>query len=122
MLLLFTTSAQTHIFPEIRIDAIRFLDLYLDLIPEIVVGGWRDGKGGHGKRVLGGYLGVLNAGTKFGDDGGVFSLVYRVTLQLELRSPDDCFRYRSSSGYIDRKRRSLDCSKYSSFPSIRGSS
>ena len=70
LLLLFTTSAQTHIFPEIRIDAIRFLDLFLDLIPEVVVSGWKDGKGGHGRRVLEGYLGILNAGTTFGEGAG----------------------------------------------------
>ncbi|KAI0315863.1 hypothetical protein OF83DRAFT_1061342 [Amylostereum chailletii] len=69
MLLLFTTSAQTHIFPEIEIDAVRFLDLFLDIVPAVVVEGWRDGKGGHGRRVLEGYLSILSAGTKFGEDG-----------------------------------------------------
>ena len=69
-LLLFTTSAQTHIFPEIEIDAVRFLDLFLDLFPDIVVDGWKDGKGGHGRRILEGYLSILSAGTKFGEDGG----------------------------------------------------
>ncbi|KII93209.1 hypothetical protein PLICRDRAFT_101004 [Plicaturopsis crispa FD-325 SS-3] len=69
-LLLFTTSAQTHIFPEIRIDAVRFLDLFLDIIPQTVVPGWDGGSGGHGGRVLEGYLGILNAGTKFGESDG----------------------------------------------------
>ncbi|KAI0830683.1 hypothetical protein BC628DRAFT_1313137 [Trametes gibbosa] len=70
VLLLFTTSAQTHIFPEIRIDAIRFLDIFLDHIPDVVTEGWaRQGGGSHGRRVLEGYLGILNAGTSFGDGG-----------------------------------------------------
>lgn len=70
MLILFTTSAQTHIFPEIRIDAVRFLDLFLELVPESVVDGWIQGNPGHGKRVLEGYLGILSAGTKYGDTEG----------------------------------------------------
>ncbi|OCH95802.1 hypothetical protein OBBRIDRAFT_871454 [Obba rivulosa] len=69
VLLLFTTSAQTHIFPEIRIDAIRFLDLFLEFIPDVVVEGWTHGISGHGRRVLEGYLGILNAGTLFGEGG-----------------------------------------------------
>lgn len=70
LLLLFTTSAQTHIFPEIRIDAIRFLDLCLEVIPEVVVEGWALGVNGHGRRVLEGYLGILNAGTAYNESGG----------------------------------------------------
>lgn len=72
VLLLFTTSAQTHIFPEIRIDAIRFLDLFLEHIPDIVTEGWAHSTESHGRRVLEGYLGVLNAGTTFGEGGGAF--------------------------------------------------
>ncbi|KAF9044791.1 hypothetical protein BDZ89DRAFT_1058887 [Hymenopellis radicata] len=69
-LLLFTTSAQTHIFPEIRVDAIRFLDLLLESAPESVVAGWNEGSNQSGKRVLEGYLGLLSAGTKYGDSEG----------------------------------------------------
>ncbi|KAI0375373.1 hypothetical protein BV20DRAFT_265919 [Pilatotrama ljubarskyi] len=70
VLLLFTTSAQTHIFPEIRIDAVRFLDIFLDYIPDVVTEGWTtEGSGSHGRRVLEGYLGILNAGTSFGEGG-----------------------------------------------------
>ncbi|KAI0715228.1 hypothetical protein C8Q76DRAFT_618591 [Earliella scabrosa] len=70
VLLLFTTSAQTHIFPEIRIDAVRFLDIFLDHIPEVVTEGWTNaGSGSHGRRVLEGYLGILSAGTTFGEGG-----------------------------------------------------
>ncbi|RPD64943.1 hypothetical protein L227DRAFT_591208 [Lentinus tigrinus ALCF2SS1-6] len=70
VLLLFTTSAQTHIFPEIRIDAVRFLDIYLEYIPDIVTEGWmQPGGGAHGRRVLEGYLGILSAGTTFGEGG-----------------------------------------------------
>jgi pre-rRNA-processing protein IPI1 len=73
LLVLFTTSAQTHIFPEIRIDAIRMLDILLECIPEAVTAGWSDRNERHGSRVLGGYLGILNAGTRYGDgDGGEF--------------------------------------------------
>jgi pre-rRNA-processing protein IPI1 len=74
MLLLFTTSAQTHIFPEIRIDAVKFLDLLLEVVPEGVVSGWTQTGGVqghvHGSRVLEGYLGILNAGTSYGQEGG----------------------------------------------------
>ncbi|KAI0330555.1 hypothetical protein GY45DRAFT_736395 [Cubamyces sp. BRFM 1775] len=70
VLLLFTTSAQTHIFPEIRIDAVRFLDVFLEYIPDVVTEGWTlSGSGSHGRRVLEGYLGILNAGTTFGEGG-----------------------------------------------------
>lgn len=68
VLLLFTTSAQTHIFPEIRIDAIRFLDLFLELIPDVVTEDWLQ-PSSHGRRVLEGYLGILNAGTTYGEGG-----------------------------------------------------
>lgn len=70
MLLLFTTSAQTHIFPEIRIDAVRFLDIFLEYVPQLVISGWREGGKGNGSRVLEGYLGILNAGTRFGETDG----------------------------------------------------
>jgi pre-rRNA-processing protein IPI1 len=71
LLLLFATSAQTHIFPEIRVDAIRFLDLFLEYIPDEMVAGWTEGHGGHGNRVLEGYLGILNGGTIFGESDGI---------------------------------------------------
>ncbi|KAJ7038093.1 hypothetical protein C8F04DRAFT_1326018 [Mycena alexandri] len=69
-LLLFTTSAQTHIFPEIRVDAIRFLNLYLEYIPAAAVAGWNQSGNENGSRVLEGYLGILSAGTKFGETDG----------------------------------------------------
>ncbi|KAJ7103428.1 hypothetical protein B0H15DRAFT_812209 [Mycena belliarum] len=69
-LLLFTTSAQTHIFPEIRVDAIRFLNLFLEHIPAATVAGWDQSGSGNGGRVLEGYLGILSAGTKFGETDG----------------------------------------------------
>jgi pre-rRNA-processing protein IPI1 len=75
MLLLFTTSAQTHIFPEIRIDAVRFLDVFLEYIPQLVISGWREDGKGSGSRVLEGYLGILNAGTRFGETDGKSSFV-----------------------------------------------
>ncbi|KAJ7597117.1 hypothetical protein C8J56DRAFT_851089 [Mycena floridula] len=70
LLLLYTTSAQTHIFPEIRVDAIRYLDIFLEFIPRQIVEGWNDE--GHGNRILKGYLGLLNAGTQF-DNGAATS-------------------------------------------------
>ncbi|KIY62434.1 hypothetical protein CYLTODRAFT_361490 [Cylindrobasidium torrendii FP15055 ss-10] len=69
-LLLFATSAQTHIFPEIRVDAVRFLDLLLEHVPDAVVAGWNESGNQTGKRVLEGYLGLLNAGTKYGEHDG----------------------------------------------------
>ncbi|KAJ7630987.1 hypothetical protein FB45DRAFT_917132 [Roridomyces roridus] len=69
-LLLFTTSAQTHIFPEIRVDAIRFLNLLLEYLPAATVSGWNQSGSENGSRVLEGYLGILSAGTRFGDAEG----------------------------------------------------
>ncbi|TFK77025.1 hypothetical protein BDN72DRAFT_753619 [Pluteus cervinus] len=81
-LLLFTTSAQTHIFPEIRIDAIRFLDILLEAIPQPVAEGWTNGST-HGGRVLLGYLGILNAGVVF-DQGAAGPLKMTSTTSLVL--------------------------------------
>ncbi|KAF8576820.1 hypothetical protein K439DRAFT_1397060 [Ramaria rubella] len=64
LLILFITSAQTHIFPAIRIDAVRSLDLLLELTPEIVIQGWNETET-TGARVLEGYLGLMNAGSNF---------------------------------------------------------
>lgn len=75
LLLLFTTSAQTHIFPEIRVDAVRFLDIFLEVIPDVVTEGWAQGSSGHGRRVLEGYLGVLSAGTAYNETGGAYQSV-----------------------------------------------
>lgn len=86
MLILFTTSAQTHIFPEIRIDAVRFLDLFLELVPESVVEGWIQGNPGHGKRVLEGYLGILSAGTKYGDTEGEVKATSTASVVLSSQS------------------------------------
>ncbi|KAJ3868716.1 hypothetical protein EV359DRAFT_31693 [Lentinula novae-zelandiae] len=70
LILLFTSSAQTHIFPEIRIDAIRFLNIFLEYFPEVIVRGWDTANNSNGSRVLEGYLGVLSAGTITGDAEG----------------------------------------------------
>jgi pre-rRNA-processing protein IPI1 len=78
LFLLFTTSAQTHIFPEIRIDAVRFLDIFLECIPDAVIAGWYGNQVGHGSRVLGGYLGILNAGIKYGETDGDFTCPFGV--------------------------------------------
>ncbi|KAF8622888.1 hypothetical protein AX15_006653 [Amanita polypyramis BW_CC] len=63
LLILYATSAQTHIFPEIRIDAIRVLNVLLECIPESITSGCCRVNEGHGSRVLNGYLGILSAGT-----------------------------------------------------------
>ncbi|KAG0708942.1 hypothetical protein DFH29DRAFT_889805 [Suillus ampliporus] len=86
LLVLFTTSAQTHIFPEIRIDAVRFLDLFLELVPESVVGGWIEGNPGHGRRVLEGYLGILSAGTKYGGTEGAVQATSTASVVLSPQS------------------------------------
>lgn len=40
LLLLQTSSALSHIFPEIRLDACRLIELLLDVVPDEVVGQW----------------------------------------------------------------------------------
>ena len=87
LLLLFTASAQTHIFPEIRIDAIRFLDLLLDAVPESVVCGWSEPGLGHGKCALEGYLGILSAGTKFGGAEGLLPRIDNILIHLIVSCP-----------------------------------
>lgn len=82
LLLLFAASAQTHIFPEIQIDAIRFLDLLLDAVPESVVCGWNESGLGHGKRVLEGYLGILSVGIKFGEVEGLSTRIDNILIRL----------------------------------------
>lgn len=109
LLLLFTTSAQTHIFPEIRVDAIRFLDIFLEIIPDIITEGWAQGSTGHGRRVLEGYLGVLSAGTAYAESGG--------TLRFSRRfgsNKNHCRSYRCA-GYLDRERHSVTCCAYAQF-------
>ncbi|CAG8744824.1 17600_t:CDS:2, partial [Acaulospora colombiana] len=63
---------QTHIFPEIRVDAIKVLELLLDVIPEVVVS---QGSSGHGERVLNGYLGLLVSTSSRSESahGGIFT-------------------------------------------------
>lgn len=41
----------------------------MEIIPQAVVADWTR-IGSHGNRVLEGYLGILNAGTKFGETEG----------------------------------------------------
>jgi pre-rRNA-processing protein IPI1 len=52
------------------VDAIRFLNLFLEYIPAATVAGWNKGDTENGSRVLEGYLGILSAGTKFGETDG----------------------------------------------------
>lgn len=64
-LVLFCTSAMTHIFPEIRLDGVRFVDLLLENTPDQVVEGCPGPSESRGQQVLHGYLGLLSSGTKF---------------------------------------------------------
>jgi pre-rRNA-processing protein IPI1 len=64
MLLLFTSAAQTHVFPEIQIDGLRFLDILLKHTPKIVMASWIEGNSSQGMRILDGYLGILNVANK----------------------------------------------------------
>ena len=64
MLLLFVTSAQTNIFPAIRIDAVRILDMLLDITPDLVVQNWTESES-TGSRVLEGFLGLLSVGSNY---------------------------------------------------------
>ncbi|GAC75662.1 uncharacterized conserved protein [Moesziomyces antarcticus T-34] len=41
-LLLYTTSALSHIYPEVRLDAIKVLDVCLDVLPHTATSGWQD--------------------------------------------------------------------------------
>ena len=54
----------------------RFLDIFLECIPEAVIAGWCENQIGHGSRVLNGYLGILNAGLKYGETDGDSRLVF----------------------------------------------
>ncbi|KZT05948.1 uncharacterized protein LAESUDRAFT_726516 [Laetiporus sulphureus 93-53] len=99
ILLLFTTSAQTHIFPEIRIDAIRFLDLFLEVLPELVTEGWLQ-PSSHGRRVLEGYLGILNAGTTFGEGGDTGHMQATSTASVVLSMGSKLIALKSLSSFL----------------------
>ena len=73
-LLLYTTSAQTHIFLEICVDAVQLLDILLQVVPECVV---RRGPLDHGDRVLQGHLGLLNVSGRREDDQGLPLISHR---------------------------------------------
>jgi pre-rRNA-processing protein IPI1 len=45
----------------------------MEVIPQVVIEGWVEGSIGHGRRVLEGYLGVLNAGTAFNENDGMWA-------------------------------------------------
>ncbi|GJE87598.1 Ipi1-N domain-containing protein [Phanerochaete sordida] len=108
ILLLFTTSAQTHIFPEIRIDATRFLDLFLEIFPEVVVEGWVDGHAGHGRRVLEGYLGVLSAGTAYGEGGDTGPVQATSTASVVLSPASKLVILSSLANFLSRAMSSKD--------------
>ena len=64
-------------------DAIRFLDVLLERIPDAVTSGWDGSENTHGSRVLSGYMGLLSAGTSYGDSEGTVVCIY---LMLVLKS------------------------------------
>ncbi|SNX86129.1 related to IPI1 - essential component of the Rix1 complex [Melanopsichium pennsylvanicum] len=41
-LLLFTTSALSHIYPEVRLDAIKVLNVCLETLPQVATSGWEN--------------------------------------------------------------------------------
>ncbi|TIB79485.1 hypothetical protein E3Q23_00122, partial [Wallemia mellicola] len=73
ILLLFTASGLSHIFPEVRLDSIKFLDILIDFIPDFVVQGWAGRSLSNNVTSIGGrqiiecYMALLNAK---GDDKG----------------------------------------------------
>ncbi|KAI0652243.1 hypothetical protein C8Q79DRAFT_898200 [Trametes meyenii] len=109
VLLLFTTSAQTHIFPEIRIDAVRFLDIFLEYIPDVVTEGWaQHGSDGHGRRVLEGYLGILNAGTAFGEGGDAGPVQATSTASVVLSPASKLVVLKSLAAFLDHAVSEID--------------
>jgi len=75
-LLLFTASALSHIFPEIRIDASKVLDLLIDYFPTDVVEGWNIdsvtfASKGCGPRILQSLLALLHASPRDGIEQGL---------------------------------------------------
>ena len=89
MLVLFSTSALSHIFPEIRVDAVRFIDILLEIAPDAVVGNWTNsdagssmnqgaetsasGSSSSGRWILEGYLALLDIK---GSSGGTIPRAY----------------------------------------------
>ena len=74
-LLLFTTSALSHIFPEIRVDASRVLNHLLGHFSTMVVKGWDSDNfvsrhSGSGLRILHALLALLHASPKENKDLG----------------------------------------------------
>ncbi|KAI0639775.1 hypothetical protein C8Q77DRAFT_1082807 [Trametes polyzona] len=122
VLLLFTTSAQTHIFPEIRIDAVRFLDVFLEHIPHIVTEGWtQQGSSGHGRRVLEGYLGILNAGTTFGEGGDKGPVQATSTASVVLSLASKLVVFKSLATFLDHALAKTDYDTEADVPSVNAS-
>ncbi|PWN52619.1 hypothetical protein IE53DRAFT_340251 [Violaceomyces palustris] len=78
-LLLFTTSALSHIFPEVRLDAVKVLDLILDAAPRFSTEGWERAvlrkapasgreSSSHGERVLLSYLNLFGISSSPGSN------------------------------------------------------
>ena len=101
----------THIFPEIRIDAVRVLDLLLDLFPRQVSGNilsdQADGGGqNHGRKLLDGYLNLLSVNSRLYEEdrqkassssATIGQTISMVTLSIAVCS----FRSRQRRSYAD---------------------
>ncbi|CDO73234.1 hypothetical protein BN946_scf185007.g289 [Trametes cinnabarina] len=81
--------------------AVRFLDIFLEHIPEIVVEGWtQHASSSHGRRVLEGYLGILNAGTSFGEGGDTGPVQATSTASVVLSSASKLVVLRSLANFL----------------------
>lgn len=52
LLIIYTCSAMTHIFEDVRLDAVKLMDLWIQIAPEIVVSKFWN-------RVTGNYMSLL---------------------------------------------------------------
>ncbi|CAG8653340.1 3912_t:CDS:2, partial [Paraglomus occultum] len=62
LLIIYTCSAMTHIHEDIRTDAIKFMDIWLNLAPDVVtIGFW--------KKILPNYVSLLGSDMSLGQTG-----------------------------------------------------
>jgi hypothetical protein len=70
MLFLFIAAAETNISPEIAIDALRFLSVFLEHVPRSAINGWIENNTAQVVRILEGFLGILNTAANIGRSHG----------------------------------------------------
>jgi pre-rRNA-processing protein IPI1 len=90
-LLLFTTSALSHIFPEIRVDASKVLQLLLEHFSTAVVEGWESDnvasqRSGSGLRILHALLALLHVSPKENKELGKCFVTYRQETIMSISS------------------------------------